>query len=201
MDRRTLIATPLAASLAGLAGAGLASGVQAQTGSAAGPQNGPQSGLATYEGSFFKRQLIAVSNMERALGLWRDVIGFQAGAITTSGPQSYSREVFNIPARASLRFCTMSAGPQQVRTLALLEVTGVRLPRQRGIRTAGAVVDARGRLEAIISWATAQGLTVFGPRPLTNPDQGTGTEQGFLDWDGNVVVLYQFPIPAPPPVR
>jgi hypothetical protein len=195
MDRRSLIATPLAASLAGLAGAGLASAAQAQPGPAAAAPP------PAYEGSFFKRQLIAVSNMERALGLWRDVIGFQAGAITTSGPQSYSREVFNIPARASLRFCTLSAGPQQVRTLALLEITGVRLPRQRGIRTAGAVVDARGRLEAIIGWATAQGLTVFGPRPLTNPDQGTGTEQGFLDWDGNVVVLYQFPIPAPPPVR
>jgi hypothetical protein len=24
-----------------------------------------------------------------------------------------------------------------------------------------------------------------------------GTEQAFLDWDGNVIVLYQFPIPAP----
>jgi hypothetical protein len=25
-----------------------------------------------------------------------------------------------------------------------------------------------------------------------------GIEQAFLDWDGNVIVLYQFPIAAPP---
>ncbi len=190
MRRRTLLAAPLALAAAGVT-------------EAAGQTASQPAALLddAYTGSWFKRQLVVVSDMDRALRLWRDTLGFQAGAVTQSGPQSYSREVFNIPARASLRFCTLSAGARQVRTFALLEVTGVRLPRARGIRTAGAVIDARGRLETIIAWARAEGLTVFSPRPLTNPEQGTGTEQGFLDWDGNVVVLYQFPISAPPPIR
>lgn len=186
MDRRTLLATPLAA------GATLVPAAMAAAQPAA--DDG-------YAGGFFKRQLVVVSDIERALTLWQGAIGFQPGPVTVSGPQSYSREVFNIPRRASLRFCTLSAGPQQVRTLALLEVTGVRLPARRGIRTAAAVVDARGRLDTIAGWAGSQGLTVFPSRPLPNPDQGTGLEQGLLDWDGNVVVLYQFPIPARPPVR
>lgn len=156
---------------------------------------------AAYDGGYYKRQLYVVTDMDRALTLWRDVIGLQAGAITVSGPNSYSREVFNVPARARMRFCTLSAGPTQVRTLALLEVTGVRLPRKTGIRNTGAVINANGRLAQIITRARAMGLTVFSPRELATADQGTGTEQGFLDWDGNVIVLYEFPTPDAPSVR
>ena len=148
---------------------------------------------APYDGAYYKRQLYVVTNMERALTLWRDVMGLTPGDITTSGPNSYSREVFNIPARANMRFVTLSPGPTQVRTLALLEVKGVRLPTKTGIRTTGAVINANGRLEAIIASARTLGLTIFGPRVLTSQGQGEGIEQGFLDWDGNVIVLYQFP--------
>ena len=88
---------------------------------------------------------------------------------------------------------TLSAGPNQARTLALLEVKGVRLPRKTGIRTTGAVINANGRLDAIIASARTMGLTVMGPRVLESATQGNGIEQGFLDWDGNVIVLYQFP--------
>jgi hypothetical protein len=146
-----------------------------------------------YEGAYYKRQLYVVTDMERALTLWRDVLGLQPGEITTSGPNSYSREVFNIPARANMRFCTLSAGPNQMRTLALLEVRGVRLPPKTGIRTTGAVINANGRLDAIIASARRMGLTVFSQRILESASQGNGIEQGFLDWDGNVIVLYQFP--------
>jgi catechol 2,3-dioxygenase-like lactoylglutathione lyase family enzyme len=154
-----------------------------------------------YDGAYYKRQLFVVTDMERALTLWRDVLGLQAGPVTVSGPNSYSREVFNVPARARMRFCTLSAGPTQVRTLALLEVTGVRLPRKTGVRTTAAVINANGRLARIIEAARAKGLTVFGPRELASPDQGVGVEQGFMDWDGNVIVLYEFPRSDPPSVR
>jgi hypothetical protein len=164
-------------------------------------QSVPSPSSVEYDGAFYKRQLYVVTNMERALTLWRDVLGLQPGEITTSGPNSYSREVFNIPARATMRFCTLSAGPNQVRTLALLEVKGVRLPAKNGIRTTGAVINANGRLDAIIASARTMGLTIFGPRVLTSQGQGEGIEQGFLDWDGNVIVLYQFPNADPPSRR
>jgi hypothetical protein len=45
------------------------------------------------------------------------------------------------------------------------------------------------------------GLTVFGARVLASVGQGDGTEQGFLDWDGNVIVLYEYPKSDPPSVR
>jgi hypothetical protein len=167
----------------------------------AGAQSPAAVAVAGYDGAYYKRQLYVVTDMERALTLWRDVMGLQPGDITTSGPNSYSREVLNIPARAAMRFCTLSAGPNQVRTLALLEVRGVRLPRKTGIRTTGAVINANGRLEAIIASARRMGLTVMEPRVLESAAQGRGVEQGFLDWDGNVIVLYQFPNADAPSVR
>ncbi len=164
-------------------------------------QTAPSASTADYDGAYYKRQLYVVTDMERALTLWRDVMGLQPGDITTSGPNSYSREVFNIPARAAMRFCTLSAGPNQTRTVALLEIRGVRLPRKTGIRTTGAVINANGRLDAIIASARTMGLTIMGPRVLESATQGNGIEQGFLDWDGNVIVLYQFPNPDAPSKR
>lgn len=154
-----------------------------------------------YEGSYFKRQLYVVSDMDRALTLWRDVIGFQPGEITTSGENSYSREVFNVPQGVRMRFVTLSAGPQQIRTLALLEVPKDLVPPKTGVRMAAAVIDARGRLDQIVGKAKEMGLTVFSRRDLPSQTQGMGVEQGFLDWDGNVIVLYQFPVAAPPSTR
>ena len=49
--------------------------------------------------------------------------------------------------------------------------------------------------------ARRMGLTVMEPRVLESAAQGRGIEQGFLDWDGNVIVLYQFPTADAPSVR
>jgi hypothetical protein len=152
---------------------------------------------ATYDGTNFKRQLYVVSDMERALRLWTGPLGMTTPGVTNSQPTSYSYDVFNIPREARLRFATLSAGPFQERTFALLEVTGVPLPRQTGIRPTGAVINANGKLDAIIAWARAEGLEIIPPRELRSATQGVGTEQAFLDWDDNVIVLYQFPVPAP----
>jgi catechol 2,3-dioxygenase-like lactoylglutathione lyase family enzyme len=154
-----------------------------------------------YTGAYFKRQLYVVSDMDRALTLWRDVIGFQPGDVTTSGENSYSREVFNVPQGVRMRFVTLSAGPAQIRTLALLEVPKDLVPPKTGVRMTAAVVDARGRLDEIAAKAKQLGLTVFSRRDLPSQTQGMGVEQGFLDWDGNVIVLYQFPTAAPPSAR
>ncbi|MEO1038484.1 MAG: VOC family protein [Pseudomonadota bacterium] len=161
-----------------------------------------QEGAETeYSGSYFKRQAIVVSDMDRALTLYRDVLGFQLHSLTTSGENSYSYEVFNIPREASMRFATLDAGEVQIRTLALLEVNGVELPQKTGIRTAAAVINANGRYEEIYAEVQAMGLHTISPRALGDPnsERGAGIELGFLDWDDNLIVLYQFPGPQAAP--
>ena len=154
-----------------------------------------------YEGAFYKRQAIVVSDMDQALSLYRDVLGFELHSLTTSGPDSYSYEVFNIPSEATMRFATLDAGDIQIRTLALLEVSGVDLPEKTGIRPAAAVINANGRYEAIYAAIQAMGLETMTPRQLGDPsdERGVGVELGFLDFDGNLVVIYDFPGPQDPP--
>ncbi len=156
---------------------------------------------AAYDGGYFKRQAIVVSDMERALSLYRDVLGFQLHSLSQSSATSYSYEVFNIPREASIRFATLDAGAVQIRTLALIEVTGVEVEPQTGIRRAAAVINANGRYEAIYAAVQAMGLETMDPRALGDPNspRGQGVELGFVDWDGNLVVIYEFPGPQDPP--
>jgi hypothetical protein len=83
----------------------------------------------------------------------------------------------------------------QIRTLALLEVTGIALEPAAGIRRAAAVINANGRYEAIDAAITEMGLERMEPRPLGDPasPRGQGVELGFVDWDGNLIVIYEFP--------
>jgi hypothetical protein len=69
-------------------------------------------------------------------------------------------------------FWHLSAGPTLVRTFALLEVREVALPLKTGIRTMGAVIDANGRLDTMISSARRMGLTIFEPRELESATRG-----------------------------
>jgi len=160
-------------------------------------------GGAPYDGAYFKRQAIIVSDMDRALTLYRDILGFELHSLTQSGPDSYSYEVFNIPREASIRFATLDGGAVQVRTLALIEVTGIELQPLTGIRRAAAVIDAHGRYEAIVEAIDALGLDRVEPRALGRADseRGQGIELGITDWDGNLIVIYEFPRPEPPTPR
>ncbi|MFP4519829.1 MAG: VOC family protein [Oceanicaulis sp.] len=165
------------------------------------PAQEPEAGAEPYTGSYFKRQAIVVSDIERALTLYRDVLGFTLHSLTQSGADSYSYEVFNIPREASIRFATLDGGETQIRTLALIETGGIELARQTGVRRAAAVINANGRYEDIFAAIEDMGLETMAPRPLGDPDspRGQGVELGFLDWDGNLIVLYQFPGPQAAP--
>jgi len=159
-------------------------------------------GGAPYDGAYFKRQAIIVSDMDRALTLYRDILGFELHSLTQSGPDSYSYEVFNIPREASIRFAAVQRGEPD-RGLALIEVTGIELQPLTGIRRAAAVIDAHGRYEAIVEAIDALGLDRVEPRALGRADseRGQGIELGFTDWDGNLIVIYEFPRPEPPTPR
>jgi catechol 2,3-dioxygenase-like lactoylglutathione lyase family enzyme len=149
-----------------------------------------------YAGPLFKRQVVVVADIERALRLYRDVLGFrQDSGINASESTSYTYDVLDVPRGARLRTSALNAGTRQIRTMLLVEVTGVPLPRQTGLRRAAAVVNANGRFAAIIAAVRGLGLPLREPHVLdsVDPKDGRGVEQAFEDWDGNVVLLYEFP--------
>jgi catechol 2,3-dioxygenase-like lactoylglutathione lyase family enzyme len=145
-----------------------------------------------YEGPLQKRTALVVADMNRAMAFYRDVLGFQGGTVTQSGPNSYSYEVFNLPRDKPIRFATMDAGPNQTRALALIESPGVRHD-PNGARESAMVVNANGKMDAMLEGARRLGLTIIPERPLNSVDGRVGREVAIIDADGHLVVLYQFP--------
>ncbi len=150
-----------------------------------------------WAGPTFKRMTIMVSDLPRAVRLWRDIMGFEVSVNPPSSPDSYSYPVFNIDRAASIQYAMVSAGPFQQRTLALAQIQGQPVVVNQSPRVAAAVINANGRLGEIIAAVSAEGLTVIPSHPLVSQTQGVGVEQAFLDWDGHLIVLYEFPTPAP----
>jgi catechol 2,3-dioxygenase-like lactoylglutathione lyase family enzyme len=151
----------------------------------------------SYAGSFFKRQVLIVSNLDRALTLYRDLLGFvqDGGRANTSERSSYVYDVLQIPRDAQLRTTTLNAGTRQIRTLLLAEVRGIPVPPLTGPRRTATVINANGRFAQIIAGVEKLGLKRMSPHVLdsVDPKDGRGVEQAFEDWDGNVVLLYEFP--------
>ena len=59
-----------------------------------------------------KRVNLLVSDLDRSLAIYRDILGFRVFEISESSPQSYSYAVFGIPATAKLRFATLDSSTE-----------------------------------------------------------------------------------------
>ncbi len=136
----------------------------------------------------FQRGNFVVSDLERALTFYRDVLGFEVAYQKGHNPESYSIPVFNIPAGAKLGFCTLSTR-DQVRVMALTEIKGVPLLPVPPPRRSAIVLDVT-EPDTIIVGAQALGLTVYPEERLTTNDGRTGREIGIVDFDDNLVVIY-----------
>jgi catechol 2,3-dioxygenase-like lactoylglutathione lyase family enzyme len=145
--------------------------------------------LAEYGGSHFKRVTILVSDLDRSLALYRDVLGFVVTAQMPLKETSYAYTMFNVPPAARMRMAMLSSDTQE-RTLALIEVAGAPINVPTSPRPASMVINAAD-LPAMVSKAGQMGLTVFKELDLKTVDGKTGKEQGLLDPDGHLVILYQ----------
>ena len=143
-----------------------------------------------YDGATFKRVTLVVKDMDRALTVYRDVLGFDLDGVSKSGPDSYSYPVFKVDPDATLRFATLSAGDQQVRTLALVEVTGMDLPEPTvPIMTASVIrVDD---LDGVAERLKGMELEVLEQETSERKGEFRFKEQAFIDFDGHLVVLYE----------
>jgi catechol 2,3-dioxygenase-like lactoylglutathione lyase family enzyme len=160
----------------------------AQTAAIAAPT--PEAAKPNEDMAWTRRAAIVVSDMDRALRLYRDVLGYQLNSLTGSSATSYSYEVFNVPRKAKMRFATFNGRNGQQRSLALLEVKGAALPKRNGIRPIAIVVSTL-KLDRIQADIKALGLQTIPERAMVTSDGRKGREWAFLDWDGNLIVMYQ----------
>lgn len=144
----------------------------------------------SYDGAHFKRVTFVVADMERSLQIYRDILGFTLDEISDSSHASYSYPTFKIDPEAKLRFATLSAGPEQVRTMALTEVTGMDLPKPGRPFMTASVIRVND-LDGVIAKLEALELETVPPTVSERPGEFKFKEQAFIDFDGHLVVLYQ----------
>jgi catechol 2,3-dioxygenase-like lactoylglutathione lyase family enzyme len=130
-----------------------------------------------------------VQDIDRALRFYRDVLGFTETFRKGHNPESYSFTVFDIPRRASIGFCVLSA-PGQNNVLALTEIKNAPLAPIAAPRRNALVLDV-GDPDAVVAGARQLGLKIYPEEELKTQDGRKGREIGIVDFDDNLVVIYK----------
>ena len=137
-----------------------------------------------------QRANFIVMDIERSLGFYRDVLGFEVAFVKDSPDDSYSYPVFEISKSLPLKFAVLNT-ESQVRVLALTEVPAeleaVPQPRR------AAIVLEVGNVDAVIEGARDAGCHVYDEEELHTHDGRVGREVGIVDYDDNLVVIYNIP--------
>jgi catechol 2,3-dioxygenase-like lactoylglutathione lyase family enzyme len=137
----------------------------------------------------FQRGNHVVADLDRALALYRDVLGFEIVDVLPPNPHSYSYPVFEIPREGVMRFCVLSTETQG-RVMALTEVKGIELPPVPHPRRSAIVLEIEDP-DAVVAGARALGLQVYDEEVLRTKDGRTGREIGIVDFDDNLIVIYK----------
>jgi len=142
-----------------------------------------------YSGAKFRRWSAVVSDMDSSIHLFRDILGFELGSLTTDPNSSYVYEMFGIDTSITTRHATFHAGVSK-RVLSIIEVPGVDLPvPSSSPRMSAALINANGRFDEIVKRLINDGYVVLEPHDLNK----VGIEIGFMDRDGHWYALYEYP--------
>jgi len=136
----------------------------------------------------FQRPNYVVRDMEKALTVYRDILGLDVAFTKDSEKDSYSYEVFQIDSDADMRFAVLSCEGQP-RVMALTELTNIALD-DMSYPSRSAVVFECVDFDGVMQGAIDAGLTVFEESRLETQDGRIGRELGFHDYDGNLIVIY-----------
>lgn len=136
----------------------------------------------------FQRSNYVVSDLDRALPVYTDVLGLDLVFVKDSAEDSYSYEVFQIDRAATMRFAVLGT-PTQPNCMALTELKGIDLA-EVPLPSRSAIVLECTDFDGVRDRAKAAGLKVFDEGNLVTKDGRKGRELGFLDHDGNLIVIY-----------
>ena len=140
----------------------------------------------------FQRANNVVSNLDRALALYRDIFDMTVEFMHESEPDCYSYTFFGIDQSAKIRFCVLNTATQP-RVMALTEVTGVDLQQPSTPRRSAIVLEVPD-FDQILARCADAGFQTLPPGELVTDDGRVGRQCGVVDADGNITLIYQIPV-------
>jgi len=135
----------------------------------------------------FQRANSVVTDIDRALTFYSDVLGFDVVFIKDSAEDSYSYDVFEIDKSNTMRFAVLGT-PEQKNVMALTEVPSAKLIKELPRRSA--IILEIVEIDRVVAESKALGLKVYDEDKLITKDGRVGREIGIVDFDGNLVVIY-----------
>jgi catechol 2,3-dioxygenase-like lactoylglutathione lyase family enzyme len=144
-----------------------------------------------------QRATLTVSDPERALDFYRDLLGFTVSADAEYGTPAL-RRMFRVPDGVAPRLVLLDAGPDQPRALALVSAPGLSVDSAANSRHAPALVLNTARLDEIHRRMAEAGVKIIVPPTPLNDFSGKpfGREAMYLDPDGIRVVLFEQGVPG-----
>ncbi|WP_170287318.1 VOC family protein [Halioglobus maricola] len=136
----------------------------------------------------FQRANFVVSDLERSLTFYRDILGMEVNYQKQSAADSYSYDVFEIDRAAVMNFAVLATSDQP-RVMALTELKGIELPPVPAPRRAAIVLDVAD-IDGVVAASKHAGLHVYEEDHLVTNDGREGREVGIVDFDDNLVVIY-----------
>ena len=137
----------------------------------------------------FQRTNFLVSDLDRALVLYRDILGMKVDLIKESEEDSYSYDVFEINRRIKLNFALLSY-ENQPRVMALTELGKNNLANASHPRRSAIVIEV-AEVDYILNKALENNFKIYREEKLVTHDGREGREIGILDDDGNLTVIYK----------
>jgi len=139
----------------------------------------------------FQRANFVVSDLDRALVLYRDILGMQLDFSKDSEKESYSYPVLEIDRESRLRLAVLSTADQP-RVMALTEVSNPAVVQQPLPRRAAIVLHIPD-IDGVLADCKEHGFAAYPEEKLETHDGRIGREIGIVDEDGNLVVIYYIP--------
>ena len=140
-----------------------------------------------------QRATLTVSDVERSIAFYRDLLGFTVSARSEYDTPAL-RRMFAVPDGATPELVLLDAGAGQPRALALVHAPGLVTDRQANRTGAPALLFNTSRLDDIHHAMLAAGAEVVLPPTPLNDFAGNpfGREAAYLDPDGVRVILFEY---------
>jgi catechol 2,3-dioxygenase-like lactoylglutathione lyase family enzyme len=133
------------------------------------------------------RANILVGDMERALAVYRDILGLQVNFLLDA--LDVAPEMFGLPLGTKMRMAFLSEGKGAFGSLAISEAAGIERPPAQAPFPFCIIIEVmEGRLAGMLDELRAAGLDVGKAYELTQPDR---TDVTFTDHDGHRITLFE----------